>query len=173
MFTEICLPLKAYVRQTWQVPVFQYLDDWLFFSCSSATLASVTRAFVQLCIRLELGVNFENSSLTPSTQLVHLGVEWNFDSASVRPQPSKSVTVATEATQLAESHSVTRPRLESFFGKLVALEKLVQYGCTYLRGIQALLLLELRVGRTFRWVTLTDEARDDMLWWSDRDRLSR
>ena len=173
VFTEICLPLKAYVRQTWHVPVFQYLDDWLFFSSSVTVLASVTRAFVQLCIRLGLGVNLEKSSLVPSTQLVHLGVEWNFESASVRPPSAKAVTVATEATQLAASHSVTLPRLESFLGKLVALEKLVQYGRTHLRGIQALLLLELRVGRTFRWVTLTDAAKADLRWWSDRDRLSR
>ena len=108
------------------------------------------------------------SPLVPSTQLVHLGVEWNFASASVRPPPAKSVTMATEATHLAASHSVTLPRLESFLGKLVALKKLVQYGRTHLRGIQALLLLELRVGRTFRWVTLTDDAKADMRWWSDR-----
>ena len=121
VFNEICLPLKAYVRQTWRVPVFQYLDDWLFFSCSFADLESVTRAFVQLRIRLGLSVNLEKSSLVPSTQLIHLCVEWNFDSASVRPPPAKSVTVATEATHLAASHSVTLPRLESFLGKLVAL----------------------------------------------------
>ena len=48
VFTEICLPLKAYVRQTWHVRVFQYLDDWLFFSSSSTVLAFVARAFVKL-----------------------------------------------------------------------------------------------------------------------------
>ena len=70
--------------------------------------------------------------------------------------------MATEATQLAESHSVTLPRWESFLGKLVALEKLVQCGRAHLRGIQSLLLLELRAGRTFRCFSrVTSLPRND------------
>ena len=42
-FTEICLPLKAFVRQQWECPVFQYLDDRLFFASLPATLGAVTQ----------------------------------------------------------------------------------------------------------------------------------
>ena len=100
VFTEICLPLKAYVRQQWECPLFQYLDDWLFFASVPATLGAVTRAFVNLCISLGLGMNLEKSSLLPCRKLVHLGVEWDFRTASVRPPMAKSVPVAVEAASV-------------------------------------------------------------------------
>ena len=172
VFTEICLPLKAYVRQQWECPVFQYLDDWLFFASAPPTLGAVTRAFVNLCISLGLGVNLEKSSLLPCRRLVHLGVEWDFQTASVRPPLDKSGPVAVEAEYVASTPSVPLPRLESLLGKLVALEKLVSFGRLHLRAFQSFLLHELRDGRRFRWLSLTDDARTDLRWWSDRTRLT-
>ena len=150
VFTEVCLPLKAFARQTWGIPVFQYLDDWLFFANSQASVAAVTRDFVRWCIYLGLGVNLEKSSLVPPRQLVYLGVEWNFESASVRPPSAKSESVNLEALHLASVEAVTLPRLESFLGKLVALEKFVQYGRAHFRHLQLQLIRELRSGRSFR-----------------------
>ena len=37
VFTEVCLRFKAHMPHTFAVPVFQYLDDWLFFFPDRAT----------------------------------------------------------------------------------------------------------------------------------------
>ena len=61
----------------------------------------------------------------PSADTLKDGVEF-----LVRIRPSATVQVChghVVASQMAESHSVTLPRLESFLRKLVAVEKLVQY----------------------------------------------
>ena len=54
-------------------------------------------------------MDLEKSSVIP--QLIYRGVEWKFETACVRPRPSKKVTGTVEAAQLAGAQSVTLPRL--------------------------------------------------------------
>ena len=173
VFTEICLPLKAHVRDLWDVHVFQYLDDWLFASSSATLTASVTRWFVRLCVALGLGVNLGKSCLTSSRQLIHLGVEWDFLAARARNPVSRTDQVRALATLVASAPCSPLPSLESLLGKLVSLEKLVPYGRLHFRHFQRDVLVELRLGRFFRQINLSAEARADLRWWSDASRLRR
>ena len=78
---------------TWKMAVFSF---------SFHVLETGTRAFVHLCIHIELGVNLERSSFVPSCRLVHI----------IRSLPvNVSVDVALEAQNMAESTSLTLLRL--------------------------------------------------------------
>ena len=171
VFTEICLPLKAHVRHTWHIHVFQYLDDWLFASASASLTATVTRWFVRLCVDLGLGVNLEKSCLGATRRLIHLGVEWDFEHAHARNPIPRSDEVRALAVRVASAPLTPLPTLESLLGKLVSLEKLVPYGRLHFRRFQQAVLLELRLGRFFRLVCLPHDARADLQWWSDARRL--
>ena len=173
VFTEICLPLKAHVRDTWHVHVFQYLDDWLFASPSASLTATVTRWFVRLCVSLGLGVNLEKSCLSSSRRLIHLGVEWDFEKALARNPVPRTEEVRSLATRVAHASLAPLPTLESLLGKLVSLEKLVAYGRLHFRSFQRDVLAETRLGRCFRMVSLSASARADLRWWSDASRLQR
>ena len=165
VFTEICLPLKAHVRDMWRIHVFQYLDDWLFASASASLTATVTRWFVRLCVELGLGVTLEKSCWSASRRLIHLGVEWDFEWARVRNPVPRTKEVGSLAARVASAPLTPLPTLESLLGKLVSLEKLVPYGRLHFRRFQMSILLELRL------VRLPDDARADLRWFSDARRL--
>ena len=163
-FTEICLPLKAYVRDMWRIHVFQYLDDWLFASASASLTATVTRWFVRLCVDLGLGVNLEKSCLAASRRLVHLGVEWDFKRACARNPIPRTEEVRALAVRVASATLTPLPTLESLLVKLVSLEN---WRCTDVSTSAAFR------GPSYLNCTLVafSDARADLQWWSDARRL--
>jgi hypothetical protein len=73
VFTEALTPLKLHARKHFELPVFQYLDDWLLLARSREQAAEVSLQFTAACLNLGLLVNFEKSSLIPVQRMVHLG----------------------------------------------------------------------------------------------------
>ena len=113
VFTELCLPVKVFARQAWQCTVFQYIDDWLFITPSQRRTTEVTHLFIRLCVRLGLTVNLDKSSLTASQSLLHLGVQWDFRRATVRPPTSKLDDVARRCAQILNTASSPQSAFES------------------------------------------------------------
>ena len=164
VFTEICMPLKVYAREQWGCSVFQYIDDWLLFSCDRHAVSTVTREFVRLCVRLGVGVNLEKSVLYASRTLVHLGVQWDFETACVRPTDDKIAKVCELLTRVPNAqHS------PSIVGVVVGYASFLReartLGPSAFSVLQRTMLRELRQGRLFRWVTLSRFARHDLTWW--------
>ena len=89
VFTELCTPVKVFVRQRWACLVFQYIDDWLFASDDAIMTSRVTHFFIRLCVQLGLTVNLAKSHLQPTQHICHLGVQWDFRLALVRPPDEK------------------------------------------------------------------------------------
>ena len=74
VFTELCTPVKVFVRDRWKCLVFQYIYDWLFASADAMMTSRVTQFFILLCVQLGLTVNLANSHITPTQHICHLGV---------------------------------------------------------------------------------------------------
>ena len=173
VFTELCQPVKVYARNTWNVIVYQYIDDWLFLSSSRGHISSVTRLFVRLCIELGLTVNLEKSHLSAARSLTHLGVLWDFKSAQLRTPDDKITAITRIAKLVCSSRRSPLPLLETLMGKMVAVEKCVPFGRLHYRRFQRELLKELRQGRSVRWVSLTTPAKTDLCWWSQSANLNK
>ena len=171
VFTLISEVVKVYARKQWQLSVFQYIDDWLFVSSCRVRVAWATRCFVRLCIKLGLIVNLEKSVLVATQQLVHLGTLWDFKNALVRPTDERVDNIRQTALRAATVIRFPLPLLESLMGKLVSVERTVPWGRLHYRAFQKDLLRELAFGRSFRWMFLSAEARDDLKWWSIRTHL--
>ena len=105
VFKELCLPVKVFARRAWQCTVFKNIDDWLFITSSRRRTTEVTHLFIRLCVRLGLTVNLDKSSLTASQSLVHLGVQWDFCHATLRPPTSKMDDVARRCAQILNTTS--------------------------------------------------------------------
>jgi hypothetical protein len=171
LFTDVSEVLKVYVRKTWQIVAYQYIDEWLFLSGDRVKVGWVTRAFVRLCIKLGLIVNLKKSVLLPSRQLVHMGMLWDFENAKVRVPDEKIEKICHEATRFLKATSCQLPLAESLMGKLVSVEKVVPWGRLHFRMFQKQLLSELKWGRSFRMYRLNQGARDDLRWWADAHHL--
>ena len=73
--------------------MFQYIDDWLFASADAMmTSRVVTHFFIRLCVQLGLTFNLAKSHLIPTQHICHLGVQWDFRLALVRPPDEKLTT---------------------------------------------------------------------------------
>ena len=173
VFTEIFTAVKVFVRERYNVMVFQYLDDWLLLSRDRQHLADATLKFVRLCIDLGIVVNLEKSELVPTQRLVHLGIEWNFATCIVKPPQEKIKKLRHTLALIIKARKARLPMLESVRGQLCALEKVVPYGRIHFRFFQALVTRALRRGRNPRWVDLTEDALADLWWWAHEDHLAK
>ena len=171
VFTEMCTPLKVFAREKWGCVVFQYIDDWLFLSLDRERVAQATRLFVRLCLQLGLIVNLEKSQLMTTQSLVHLGVQWEFDTARVRVSDKKGEELKEISTRVLAHKRSPLPLLESLLGKMISVEKCIKNGRLHYRGFQRCVMTEVKKGRSFRWVALSDEARDSLKWWCDSSNL--
>ena len=171
VFTVVSEVVKSFLRKQWQCGVFQYIDDWLFMSRSRERVAGATRAFVRLCIRLGLLVNMSKSVLQPARQIVHLGMLWDFQHATLRPSDKRVDDIVTTAQRVAAASRYPLQLLESLMGKLVSVESAVPFGRLNYRTFQRQLVSELKYGRSFRWVKLAEGARVNVRWWARRLHL--
>ena len=171
VFTELCTPVKVFVRQRWACLVFQYIDDWLFASDDAIMTSRVTHFFIRLCVQLGLTVNLAKSHLQPTQHICHLGVQWDFRLALVRPPDEKLDDVIRLTTQVLHTAGSPIPLLETLMGKLVAMEKLVPYGRLHYRAFQRFLQRMLRLhGRLYIKVSIPLETQTDLRWWSHKAR---
>ena len=158
-------------EKNWSCAVFQYIDDWLFMSRDRAQVAWATRQFVRLCIRLGLIVNLGKSVLQATRQVVHLGMLWDFQNATIRPSDKRVEDIVSSARRMSNASRYPLPLMESLMGKLVSVETAVPFGRLNYRAFQRQLVHELKYGRSFRWVKLAEEARDNLRWWAERRHL--
>ena len=173
VFTEALTPLKLHARKFFQLPVFQYLDDWLLLARSHSRAMEISLQFTRACLRLGLLVNFEKSSLEPTQRLVHLGVDWDFKAAVVRPPVSRVESLHSVLSLMVENARGPLHLLESVRGQMVAMEKLVRHGRINFRSFQKTVTMALKSGRSQRWVRLQPPALQNLRWWLSRPTLLR
>ena len=106
----------------------------------------------------------KNSVLYALRTLVHLGVQWDFETACVRPTDDKIAKVCELLTRVPNAqHS------PSIVGVVVGYASFLReartLGPSAFSVLQRTMLRELRQGRLFRWVTLSRFARHDLTWW--------
>ena len=124
--------------------------------------------FVRWCIYLGLGVNLEKSSLVPSRQLVHLGVEWNFESASGSFLHPLKASRSPWRLSTWPRRRLSRFLVLSLSSEASGSREVCPVWSRSFSPYSASTYFELRSVRSFRWVTLSDDARADCRWWSDR-----
>ena len=171
VFTAALTALKMYARKTWEIPVFQYLDDWLLLSRSERRLAEASCRFVEVCLRLGLLVNLSKSQLVPTQRIEHLGVDWDLQSATVRPPTLRVESLVATLLTIRRTMRAPLPLLESVRGQMVAMEKLVRHGRINFRVFQAAVTRALQSGRNNRWVKLPLTCRPNLSWWAVPTRL--
>ena len=173
VFTAALTPLKMHARKTWEIPVFQYLDDWLLLSSSEVELMEASCRFVELCLRLGLLVNIAKSQLVPTQRIEHLGVDWDMKTATVRPPIARVEPLVATLNTIRRTLRAPLPLLESLRGQMVAMEKLVRHGRINFRVFQAVVTKALQLGRNDRWVKLPQSCLPNLSWWAVPTRLTQ
>ena len=118
-------------------------------------------------------VNFDNSELAPTQQITHLGIEWNLQTAWVKPAKKQIQAISNGATIACEKGKAKLSQLESLRGKMVAAEKQTHMGRINFRMFQKAVTKALKMSYRHQWVKLPMSALEDLAWWSHQPNLTR
>ena len=164
LFTKIMKPVVASLRsQGFRLII--YLDDILIIASSIETLNRHKTLAISLLESLGFLINYEKSNLTPSQQIVFLGVL--VDSASMQfilPQ-QKAVQIQKEC-RLLNTNRPTIRHLSRVLGLLEVCRPAIWSAPLHYRQLQTLQINALQ-----RWanynapVYLTPSAKSDLSWW--------
>ena len=165
LFTKIMKPVVASLRSQ-GVRLIIYLDDILIIASSIETLNRHKTLAISLLESLGFLINYEKSNLTPSQQIVFLGML--VDSASMQfilPQ-QKAVQIQKECRLPLNTNRPTIRHLSRVLGLLEACRPAVWSAPLHYRQLQTLQISALQ-----RWanynapVDLTPSAKSDLSWW--------
>ena len=172
VFTRVFAAVSAWAHSR-GIRLLRYLDDWLILASSEAKARQDVQELVLFCHNLGIVINKEKSDLEPSQMANYLGMV--IDTEAVRVYPSvprvdKFLAVAEEFLQLTNPHA----RLwQVLLGHLASLEKFVPHGRLRMRSLQWCLkqAWDPQSDPPTLPVSMTSEARQDLDWWMQRDRL--
>ena len=95
-----------------------YLDDWLLWHHTENQLSVNLKLTIDQLLKLGFTINWEKSTLSPSTELERLGVVWQGLSGHWMMPKEKKKQINSTARSLLHSRMVTRRHLEAFLGML-------------------------------------------------------
>ena len=165
LFTKIMKPVVASLRSQ-GVRLIIYLDDILIIASSIETLNHHKTLAIDLLESLGFLINYKKSNLTPSQQIVFLGML--VDSASMQfiLPPAKSVHIQKECRLLLNTPSPTVRQLPRVLGLLESCRLAVWSAPLHYRQIQTLQIKVLQRWSNYNTpVDLTPAAKSDLVWW--------
>ena len=118
-------------------------------------------------------VNLDKLVVIPKQKITYLGIDWDFQRAWTTPSNKQINNVLSGIDVALKKGKAPLLLLESLRGKMVAMEKQVRHGRINFRLFQRQVSSELKMGRSFRWVKLSEGSIKNLLWLSTRSHLTR
>ena len=170
VFTRVMAPVSAILHRI-RVRLRRYLDDWLLQASSREQVLLALRTVLRLCRSLGIVVNWEKSRMIPTQQMVYLGVILN--SLSFRASPAlkrvkKLLSIGDVFLSCAKQPVSSWLEL---LGVLSSMIKLVPGGRLRMRALQLALRRQWDHVDQSILVEWSQEVRQDLDWWLDRERL--
>ena len=142
--------------------VFNYLDDFFFFSPAGSPLcAAAYHMFLSLCDTCGFPVAHDKCQ-APSTRMELLGCVLDTQELTISLPDRKVQDLLAALRAVRGSRKVRQRDLLSLVGKLVHATKCIPAGRSFFRR---LLDAAHTVRRPTHWVTLTADTKRDLDWW--------
>ena len=174
VFTRVMKAVGAYVR-TMGLRLYLYLDDWILLSESPQIAQMWMDWLLTLARALGLIVNLPKCDLTPSQIYHFIGILFNLIIGTAQPTPARVDALLQLVEIFLESPTQPAGRWQQLLGHMTSLEKLVPRGRLHMRHLQ--FCLQDQWNQHFQsqshLVTLSEEARTALLWWSHRPHLEK
>ena len=170
VFTRVMAPVSGFLHQL-GVRMLRYLDDWLILASPQEEACWARDQVLSLCQELGIVVNLEKSTLTPSRQIVYLGIRIDSQTFRASATPSRIGKFFSIAEEFLSSKVQSAKFWRVLLGHLASLSRLVPNGQLRMRALQ----LALGRGWDFRdkevLVPWDLPSRDDLRWWCTEGRL--
>ena len=135
VFTRVMAPVSA-ILHSMGIRMRRYLGDWLVQSSSRESLLRDLQTVLQLCHKLGIVVNPQNSNLVPSQVVQYLGVIIDTTSFRASPSQERISKLQSTAEEFRSSASPPASLWLSLLGVLSSLAHLVPRGRLRIRSLQ-------------------------------------
>ena len=168
VFTKLCKPLLAVLRDKHLMRCSMYLDDLLLIGKSKNELLANTKIAQDLFHFLGFNINVDKSSFEPSRCITHLGFLINSTDMSISIPLDKTRTLQAKCAKLLKlKDNVCIRTVASVIGSLVAYCKGIKYGRLHYRCLERAKMkaLKLNKGDFDASMSLSTAAIENILFW--------
>ena len=168
LFTKMLKPVFAQLRTEGHV-VMGYLDDTLIIGRSKDATQRAVSATTKLLTELGFLIHPEKSVLSPGLDLEFLGFHLNTRSMHITLPREKQDDIYEVCTSLLSLATPSIRKVARVIGKIVATFPAVQYGPLHYRYLERdkVQALKAACGHFDRPMTLSMEARHELIWWKE------
>ena len=163
-FTKVMKPVVTYLRSL-GIRMVVYLDDMIILARSRDELLKWRSIVLDLLENLGFLINYLKSELEPTQILVFLGFQINTVTMEIK-LPKEKVTQATqEAQNLLQVQQASARQLAHLIGIFSSTLPAILPASLHYRGLQLLKHQALKKGGYDAILPLSQEAKEDLLWW--------
>ena len=159
--------------QLQEVPLYQYLDDWLTHGSNEGQVKVNIQKILYLTEKLGWIVNMEKSELEPAQRFKYLSYNFLLDLQKVAPTEDRWEKIRKKILPLVEVETCTAREWQSVLGLLTSTEKLVNMGMLHIRPIQLGMLTQWSPfkGDPEQVLVLSAIVKECLKWWTVRENV--
>ena len=165
-FTKLLNPVFAYLRKQ-GCECFQYIDDSFITADEVVTCSQSVQQVVHVLQSLGFVIHPEKSIFKPSRNVHFLGFDLDSKTMTVSLSKDKEQKFVKSAVQLLEKDLPNIREVAGLVGLIISYSKAFDYGLAHIKMLENDKIEALRISRGNFDVpmTLSDKAREDILWW--------
>ena len=165
-FTMVMKPLVAYLRSL-GIRLVIYLDDMLILAQTKEELLKWRSIVLDLLENLGFLINYKKSEFEPTQSLIFLGFLINSVQMEISLPREKVSQAIQEAQNLLRSGPASARQLAHLIGVFTSTLPTILPAPLNYRGLQNLKHQILKRGGYDAILQLSDEAREDLVWWTE------
>ena len=170
VITKVIKPILAFLRNTWKILISIYIDDILIQSSSPTKCNLHCQLVITLFMALGWSFKWEKCSLVPSQTFTHLGFDFNTKDMIISVPLDKITKIQEKCTNVLNLGHASVLTLEKLVGTMESLKPATPLATLHFRSLQSQLLnAKSGVRNPDQLVTLTQESRTDLSWWTSPD----
>ena len=170
VFTRVTKAFAKYV-QTRGIPLLHYIDDFCHRQWSRSLCAGKTNLLVRLCRQWGWLVNLEKSDLTPSQDLIYIGIRFLLSIGLALIPPARLSKFMDWVVPFLTQESVPFKEWQCLLGLLNSMDRLIPLGRLHVRGIQSNLknFAHLAISDDQALIPVLESTKVDLNWWLRED----
>ena len=174
VFTKMVTAAVKFLKAVFLMWLAGYIDDFLIQAADARTscLHAEIAILVFHCLGYE--VNFKKSHLIPSKTIEHLGFIFDSQTMTISLPVEKISKIVGLVSSYLDKGGLTVMELQSLVGRLESVRPAVVLAALHYRALQRLLRPHLKLEKSGKslFLSLTQGARRDLLWWKKLSTLS-
>ena len=152
-----------------------YLDDSFLVGYSYPECQQNVQTNVKLFETLGFTISRDKSSKEPKHIIEHLGFILNSIDMTISLTEAKIRNIRLQKTQLLDKNVLPIREAAQFIGTIVSCSIAVQYAPLFYKQLEIVKIeaLKMSKGNFDAFMSFSDTAKKDMLWWMDKNRTYR